>query len=66
MKENEANLYDQIKLKAKTLLDKLFNEDDTDTKHKVVIHSLRHTFASHLAINGTRYSLFKSCLTTKI
>lgn len=53
LKENAANLYDQIKLKAKTLLDKLFNEDDTDTKHKAVVHSLRHTFASHLAINGT-------------
>lgn len=53
LKENEANIYDQIKLKARTVLDRLFNEDDTDSKHKVVIHTLRHTFASHLAINGT-------------
>lgn len=53
LKENEANLYDQIKLKARTVLDKLFNEDDIDVKHRVVIHTLRHTFASHLAINGT-------------
>ncbi|MCW8895457.1 site-specific integrase [Sulfurimonas sp.] len=53
LKENEANLYDQIKLKARTILDKLFNDEDIDSKHKVVIHTLRHTFASHLAINGT-------------
>jgi len=24
-----------------------------DRKNRVVIHALRHTFASHLAINGT-------------
>ena len=53
LKENEANLYDQIKFKARTILNRLFNEDDTDSKHRVVIHTLRHTFASHLAINGT-------------
>lgn len=53
LKENEANLYDQVKLKARTILDRLFNEDDIDSKHKVVIHTLRHTFASHLAVNGT-------------
>jgi integrase len=36
-------------------LDSLFNEgiDKDDTKNRVVIHTLRHTFASHLAINGT-------------
>jgi integrase len=36
-------------------LDSLFNQeiDGNDTKNKVVIHTLRHTFASHLAINGT-------------
>ncbi|MFW2597809.1 tyrosine-type recombinase/integrase [Aliarcobacter butzleri] len=27
--------------------------DDNDRKNKIVFHSLRHTFASHLAINGT-------------
>lgn len=53
LKENEANLYDQIKLKARTVLDRLFNDENIDAKHKVVIHTLRHTFASHLAINGT-------------
>jgi len=36
-------------------LDTLFNEgiDKDDSKNRVVIHTLRHTFASHLAINGT-------------
>ncbi|HUH41986.1 MAG TPA: site-specific integrase [Sulfurimonas sp.] len=53
LRENDANLYDQIKLKARTVLDRLFNDEDIDAKHKVVIHTLRHTFASHLAINGT-------------
>jgi integrase len=35
-------------------LNRLFNEnlDPKDTKQRVVIHTLRHTFASHLAING--------------
>lgn len=39
----------------KPILDQLFNEeiDLDDRKHRIVIHSLRHTFASHLAINGT-------------
>lgn len=33
----------------------LFNKgiDENDRKHRIVVHSLRHTFASHLAINGT-------------
>lgn len=36
-------------------MDDLFNQglDSSDAKNKVVIHTLRHTFASHLAINGT-------------
>lgn len=39
----------------KNILDSLFNEglDSKDSKNRVVIHTLRHTFASHLAINGT-------------
>lgn len=31
----------------------LFNTNNPDRKHRVVIHTLRHTFASHLALNGT-------------
>ncbi len=36
-------------------LNRLFNDglDTSDSKNRVVIHTLRHTFASHLAINGT-------------
>ena len=38
-----------------TILNTLFNENlkTDDRKNKVVVHTLRHTFASHLAINGT-------------
>lgn len=37
------------------VLDTLFNDGllQDDTKNRVVFHTLRHTFASHLAINGT-------------
>ena len=37
---------------------RLFNQglDSKDSQNRVVIHTLRHTFASHLAINNT--SLF--------
>ena len=39
--------------KFKPVFDKLFNQnlDSKDSKNRVVIHTLRHTFASHLAIN---------------
>jgi integrase len=45
----------QIQCRLKPILDKLFNSelDTKDTKNRLVIHSLRHTFASHLAINET-------------
>ena len=44
-----------MRRKMKNIFDPLFNEglDSKDSKNRVVIHSLRHTFASHLAINGT-------------
>ncbi len=43
-----------IRRKMKPILDELFNKDldERDTKNRVVIHTLRHTFASQLAING--------------
>ncbi len=43
-----------IQRKLKPILDRLFNEGrgSRDAQNRVVIHSLRHTFASHLAING--------------
>lgn len=41
--------------RLRSLLNELFNDDIDfdDRKNKVVFHTLRHTFASHLAINGT-------------
>lgn len=41
--------------RIKKIIDDLFNQDmdANDRKNRVVFHTLRHTFASHLAINGT-------------
>jgi integrase len=43
-----------IQKQLQSRLNKLFNEglDTKDAKNRVVIHTLRHTFASHLAIKG--------------
>ncbi len=51
---NEKLTQRQIQHRIKPLLDKLFNVglDTKDAKNRVVIHTFRHTFASHLAING--------------
>lgn len=45
----------QLQSRLKPKVDKLFNKelDIGDRKNRVVIHTLRHTFASHLAINNT-------------
>ncbi|WP_027360816.1 tyrosine-type recombinase/integrase [Desulforegula conservatrix] len=45
----------QIQCRLKPILDRLFNQglDSKDSKNRVVIHTLRHTIASHLAIQGT-------------
>lgn len=50
-----GNLNDYISRRMKPILDNLFNQDldINDRKNRAVIHTLRHTFASHLAINGT-------------
>lgn len=44
-----------IQHKIKPILDRNFNKGlhTKDAKNRTVIHTLRHTFASHLAINGT-------------
>jgi site-specific recombinase XerD len=44
-----------IQRALKPVLDKLFNTHlgERDTKNRVVIHTLRHTFASQLAIHNT-------------
>jgi len=43
-----------IQRPLQNILNKLFNEglDKKDTKNRAVVHTLRHTFASHLAIKG--------------
>lgn len=45
----------KIQRRLKAVLDELFNQglDVKDAKNRVVIHTLRHTFASLLVINGT-------------
>lgn len=47
--------FKNIQWRLKPTLDTLFNTElkSDDRKNRVVIHTLRHTFASHLAINGT-------------
>ncbi len=44
-----------IQKNLQKILNELFNQgiDPNDRKNKAVVHTLRHTFASHLAINGT-------------
>ena len=44
-----------IQRQVLTILHELFNKgiDKSDRKNLVVLHTLRHTFASHLAIKGT-------------
>jgi integrase len=46
---------DYIKNNLQNLFNNLFNDglDTRDTKNRAVIHTLRHTFASQLAIEGT-------------
>lgn len=51
----------------KKVLDRLFNVglEKDDAKQRVVIHTLRHTFASHLAINGAGIYEIKTRLNHK-
>ena len=52
---NEKVLTSYPAKRMKKIIDDLFNQgiDVNDRKNRVVFHTLRHTFASHLAINGT-------------
>jgi len=54
LQEKKAD-HKQIHRRLKPILDKLFNVGlkDDDITNRAVIHTLRHTFASHLAINET-------------
>ncbi|QOY53254.1 tyrosine-type recombinase/integrase [Candidatus Sulfurimonas baltica] len=53
-----------IEYKLRPILDTLFNSELNidDRKNRVVIHTLRHTFASHLAINGTPILAIKALM----
>jgi len=53
-KHNEKLTQRHIQHRIKPILDDLFNQglDSKDAKNRVVIHTFRHTFASHLAIKG--------------
>ncbi|PAF46427.1 hypothetical protein BKH46_07505 [Helicobacter sp. 12S02634-8] len=58
IKKNKYTLQAHIS----AVLNRLFNQDKPDNKHKVVIHSLRHTFASHLAIQGVSIQIIQKLL----
>jgi len=53
-----------IQRHLKPILDKLYNNelDTRDTKNRVVIHTLRHTFASQLAIAGVPILTIKNLM----
>lgn len=51
--------------KLRDTLNKLFNQNNPDIKHRVVIHTLRHTFASHLAIGGVSIQIIQKLLNHK-
>ncbi|MDO7253768.1 tyrosine-type recombinase/integrase [Helicobacter cappadocius] len=51
--------------KLQGILNHLFNQNSPENKQKVVIHSLRHTFASHLAIGNTPIQIIQKLLNHK-
>jgi integrase len=54
-KDGKKTEQTRVQHHLKPILDELFNIDldKKDSKNRVVVHTLRHTFASNLAINGT-------------
>ena len=56
-----------ITRKLKAILDELFNYSlaKDDRKNRAVVHTLRHTFASHLAINGTPLPIIQKLMNHK-
>lgn len=61
------DIKDIIKQKLQPVLNDLFNDglEDDDRKNRTVPHTLRHTFASHLAINGTPIFTIKELMNHK-
>lgn len=62
--KNQKTTSRQIQSRLKPILDNLFNQnlDLNDRKNRVVIHTFRHTFASHLAINSTSIFTIKELM----
>lgn len=54
-----------VSYKIRGVMKKLFNDEIVDEYQKVVIHTLRHTFASHLAINGCPIYTIKELMNHK-
>jgi integrase len=62
-KDTKGNKIKEVSNTFKRIVKKLgFNEGITDVRNKVVFHTLRHTFASWLAINGTPIFTIKELL----
>ncbi|WP_201522920.1 hypothetical protein [Aliarcobacter butzleri] len=59
VKPNDKLFISNSERRLRAKLDELFNKD-IDRKNKIVFHSLRHTFASHLAISMHLSLQFKS------
>lgn len=61
----KGNRTDRMRYRiGKMAMNKLFNTDleATDRKHRVVVHTLRHTFASHLAMKGASIVTIKNLM----
>lgn len=56
--------YKNIMRPLKKVFDKLFNQglEASDSKNRIVLHSLRHTFASHLALQNVPLYTIKDLL----
>lgn len=56
-----------VQTRLQNILNQLFNVglSKDDRKNRVVIHTLRHTFASHLAINNTPIAIIQKLLNHK-
>jgi len=52
MKTDGSGHVTEVSNTYQKIVDKLFNQDVTDTRNKVVFHTLRHTYASWLAMDG--------------
>jgi integrase len=52
-KNRNAGMVNEVSNAFQRVVDRLgFNKGVTDRRHKVTFHTLRHTFCSHLAIQG--------------